>query len=492
MLPTIRRILDLESVLRGLPAVLAGAENLDREVRWVHVAGRPRCAEIVLATDLPPDSGRWLAELAESGVAGVIVQAADPLPEETVRAAQRWGLPLVQVRCEIHVPEVTEAVQELLAAGQFAESRRCEEIHQRFTELSLAGASAATVVSHAAALAKCPVILENAAHQVLAFEPAGADPGVLTGWASVSRRIVSSGRTQCDEQTGWLVTPVSAQGREWGRLLVRCPRPVAGHVILAERAAGVIALDWLAHGDEDPRLRTQRTLLTSLLAGDLVAAEFAARCRALGMPLDRPVLVAVVVRHPPGRDLLDRIGNDRVALCAAIDDVSDGVLLALRSDDDVHAQLTRFAKSMGERAIVAASEPVTSVNDLRKALVEARRLAAAAGGGRWDVPYVTHRDLGLRGLMYLLRDDHRVQAYVERELGPLLKQEHANLIITLRAYLDSGGNKTDAAVATYLSRQALYDRLKRISQLLDVDLDSPRTRTALHAALTAHDAITHS
>ncbi|WP_143467239.1 helix-turn-helix domain-containing protein, partial [Lentzea kentuckyensis] len=48
-----------------------------------------------------------------------------------------------------------------------------------------------------------------------------------------------------------------------------------------------------------------------------------------------------------------------------------------------------------------------------------------------------------------------------------------------------------AAAATNLSRQSLYDRLKRISQLLDADLDSPHVRASLHAALAAHDAIEH-
>jgi purine catabolism regulator len=490
MLLTIRRILDLESVVRGHPAVLAGAENLDREVRWVQVAGRPRYEELVLATDLPPDGAGWLAELAEIGVAGVIVQVADELADETVSAARRWGLPLIQLRPEVGV---AEAVQALFAAEQLAESRRCEEIHQRFTELSLAGARAAAVVSRTAALAQCPVVLENRAHQVLAFEPAGADPAVLDSWEPMSRLIVSCGQTRYD-RAGWLVTPVSAHGRDWGRLLVRCPRPSTSDVMLAERAAGVIALDWLAHGDEDPRSRAQQTLLTSLLAGELVAAEFAVRSRALGVPLDQPVLVVVVVHHPPGRDLVERVENalpaGQVGLCAAIDNVSVGVVLALQPEE-VYTRLAGFAETVGhwESVAVAASEPVTSVSEVRAALVEARQVAGAAAGRRWNVPYVTQRDLGLRGLMYVLRDDQRVQAYVERTLGPLLNKEHAELIATLQAYLDSGGNKTDAATATYLSRQALYDRLKRIGQLLGVDLDSPRVRTSLHAALDAHDAI---
>ncbi|GAB2832872.1 helix-turn-helix domain-containing protein [Lentzea nigeriaca] len=494
-LPTIQQILDLEDVRRGEPVVLAGAGNLGRAVCWVHVADRPRPGELQLVVDgaLPLDGARWLEGTAATGVAGVVVGCATALPDAVVHAAQRLGLPLVRLRREIQVSRVTEAVLALVAEGRLAESRRCEEIHRRFTELARAGADALTVVSHAAAMAKCPVVLENTAHQVIAFAPADADPQLIDDWESLSRRIIVTGQTGHDG-TGWLVSSVGAAPMEWGRLLVRCPEPAVAQVVIAERAADVIARDLLAHKDEDSRSRAHHALLTALSTGELLSAEFAARARALGVPVDQSVLVAVVIRTRSPGDLADRIRDllqDLVCLHAALDGGSLGVLLALRPDDDVHGHLVRLAEAVRRRApvIVAASEPVTSEQDARKALVEAQQVAAAASGGRWDAPYVKLRDLGLHGLMYLLRDDPRIQAHVERELGPLLRPEHTGLISTLRSYVDSGGNKTDAAATTNLSRQALYDRLKRVSQLLDADLDSPRVRASLHAALCAHDAI---
>ncbi len=404
----------------------------------------------------------------------------------------------MRLREDVPLSQVTEAALALVAAWQLAEARRCERIHQSFTELALAGARASTVVSRAAALAGAPVVLENTAHQIIAVEPADADLGAAAGgWEQSSRQIVTSGQTGHDAGTGWLVATVGAGETVWGRLLVRCPEPSAAQVVVAERAAGVIALDLVARRHEDVLLRARHVLLTSLLTGELLAEEFASRAHALGVPLDGSVLVAVVVRDRSPRDLTARIDDlpaDLAGLHAALDDVSLGVLLVLRPDDDVQDCLERLAKAVRRRApvIVAASEPVRSAKDVRKALVEAQQVAAAASGGHEDSPYVTLRDLGLPGLMYLLRDDPRVQAHVERELGPLLAPGHADLIATLRAYVDSGGNKTDAAAATNLSRQALYDRLKRAGQLLDVDLDSPRVRASLHAAFCAHDAIGRS
>ena len=68
---------------------------------------------------------------------------------------------------------ITEAVHALIVDAQLAELRATEEIHQRFTELSVEGAEPAEVVAQAAALAGAPVVLENLSRQVLAYDAAG-------------------------------------------------------------------------------------------------------------------------------------------------------------------------------------------------------------------------------------------------------------------------------------------------------------------------------
>src|SRR5207253_6480485 len=82
-------------------------------------------------------------------------------------------------------------------------------------------------------------------------------------------------------------------------------------------------------------------------------------------------------------------------------------------------------------------------------------------------------DLRLRGLLHLLRDDPRVQTFVERELGPLLSAEpDTSLLDVLAAYLAVGGNKAEAAKRAHLARPTFYERLRRIERILGTDLDS--------------------
>ncbi len=102
-------------------------------------------------------------------------------------------------------------------------------------------------------------------------------------------------------------------------------------------------------------------------------------------------------------------------------------------------------------------------------------------------------DVGLTGLLYLLRDEPRLQTFVERELGALLRYdaEHPReqLLGALRAYLESGRNKSAAAELAHLSRPAFYERLARIEKVLCADLDAVDVCLSLHVALVALDAV---
>jgi purine catabolism regulator len=142
---------------------------------------------------------------------------------------------------------------------------------------------------------------------------------------------------------------------------------------------------------------------------------------------------------------------------------------------------------------MAAGSSVGALRDARRTLLEAAQVAdAALHGGRKAGTYYRLPDVRLRGLLHLLRDDARLQTYVERELGPLLAhdaEQGTDLIRILTVYLDSGRNKSAAADAAHLSRPSFYDRLHRVERVLGVDLDQVESCLSLHVALLALDAV---
>jgi len=550
MLPTVAEVLALDPVRSGAPRVLAGAERLGAPVRWVHVIELAQAAhllrggELVLSTGiaLPDDAAglsRYVTELASVGVSGLAVELGSrysrTLPAPLISAARDHQLPLIAFERETQFIAITEAVHARIIDAQLAELRSAERLHQVFTELAVSGAAAEEVVTQTATLAGCPVILENLAHQVVACAPLGQDAAsLLAGFAARSRAVRVSGRTGHDATAGWLVTVVGARGQDWGRLIMlRGSAPEAGDEALIERAATTLALGRLLdHQRESLERHAHRTILSAFLGnGYSDHAEAEARALALGVPVTGRLLVAVVVRlaqartatghesAEPGAAVPGMAGvgtpahalagparaagiADAIAgacrhlrlpaLVASLDDDRVAALLALPPRSDPDPALRRLADQLRPRLagvdVIGAGSAVDSVSGVQRSLLEADHVAeaAAAAGGRQ--PYYRIPDLRLRGLLHLLRDDPRLQAFAERELGQLLVHDDATgseLLQALAAYLESGGNKAAAAKRAGLARPTMYERLRQIEDVLGVDLEPAESRLSLHVALLA-------
>jgi PucR family transcriptional regulator, purine catabolism regulatory protein len=554
MLPTVAEVLALDPLRRGAPRVVAAADGLDAPVRWVHVielaeaAHLLRGGELVLSTGiaLPADPAgltRYVADLASVGVSALAVELgsryARSLPAALVSAASRHRLPLVVLERETQFIEVTEAVHALIIDAQLEELRASERLHQVFTDLAVSGAPAGEVVRQAAVLSGHPVILENLAHQVLACEAAGQDTArLLAGFAAQSRAVAPPGRTGYDPASGWLVTAVGARGEDWGRLIMaRGSAPEPRDVALVERAATTLALGRLLDSQRESLERqAHRTILGAFLGqGYADPADAEARARALGVPVAGRRLLPVVVRlvspgpagpaapaGPGGADRADRNGGagleaqaralqvadataaacraGRVpALVGSLDDTRVGALLALPQRADPDAVLGRLAdrlrRRLGPDDVIGAGSVVDSVPEVQRSFLEAEQVADVAARNGGGLAFYRLPDLRLRGLLHLLRDDPRVQAFAERELGPLLRRDDAagsQLLDALAAYLEAGGNKAEAAKRAHLARPTLYERLRRIEEVLGVSLDSAQSRTSLHVAVLAQAAARES
>ena len=174
------------------------------------------------------------------------------------------------------------------------------------------------------------------------------------------------------------------------------------------------------------------------------------------------------------RDLAEAVGQalretKLTALTSAVDDQAVGALLVLANPAAEESALSAFAAALrrirlvgsgpaavngavtgsGPPVIVAAGSGVASLPEARRSLLEARQVADAARRDRRDLPVYRLPHVGLAGLLHLLRDEPRLQTFVERELGPLLAYDAGHpreqLLETLRAYLEQGRNKSAAA-----------------------------------------------
>ncbi|MFF4617571.1 PucR family transcriptional regulator [Nonomuraea jabiensis] len=530
MLPTIADVLALETVRRGSPRVVAGADRLDTRVRWVHVgeiadlAHLLRGGELVLTTGvaLPEDPEKladYIGDLASVGASGLIVELGrrfvKELPPTVVKRAEEHGLPLIVLARETPFVQITESVHARIIDIQLEELRASEQLHEVFTELSVEGASPAEVLAQVARLSNRPVLLENLAHQVLACESAGRDAGaLLAGWETRSRGVAPAERTAYDPASGWVITTVGARGQDWGRLILICDSaPTPRDMVLAERAATTLALGRLLERHQESLERQAHgTIITGILTHAYADPdEAAARARAVGVPLTGRKLISVVIRPTEpadqaldGQAQLGELAEATAAACrdarlpalvGALDQERVGVLLPLPPRTQAEPALTALAERLrvlwrpgGLAFVLAAGSVVESIRDVRRSFLEAEQVADVAVRQPDGRAFYRLPDLRLRGLLHLLRDDARLQTFAERELGPLLAhdaQRGGDLTRILRIYLDAGRNKAVAAQKAHLSRPAFYDRLRRLERVLDTDLDDVESCMSLHVALLA-------
>ncbi|MFB7498371.1 PucR family transcriptional regulator [Streptomyces sp. NPDC056161] len=505
---SVRQVLALERVLAGEPEVVAGAAQLDRPVRWVHVAEAADVGVMLSGGEMVLTTGVLLAgdedkqaeyiqsmDRAEAAAVVLGLGRAFPAPPDTMRrVAERCGLPLVVLHRPFPFAELTEEVQCRLVRRKFAAVSLSETVRTALTALITAGAPLQSLLDEVASHSACPVVVTNLAHRVLAT--AGERPAVddvLRDWERIARQ---AGGGEGDD---WIRAELGGRGERWGQIVLCGYRgDTAAGRLLADRAAEALVLHRMlggaAHSWEE---QSALGLLTDLVSGAVPARQLLPRARAAGLPVNRRTFVPLVVRdaEPAGVDRVLRM----LGLAGLAAEVADGVtatLLSLPRDQDADALTAHFAtrlrtESGPARTVVAAAGPRTAWDEVPAGLREAQHVADAVtdSAAALDLPAVVRlRDVHLRGLVRLLRDDPQVQSFAERELDGLLCGADQDLLNVLRTYLATGRNKSRTAQLHHVSRPALYRRLEAIQARLGVDLDDFEQAASVHIALLAHDA----
>ena len=506
---SVRQVLALERVLAGEPEVVAGAAQLDRPVRWVHVAEAPDVGvmlsggEMVLTTGVllagdEEKQAEYIQSLHRAEAAAVVLGLgrAFPSPPDVMRrAAERCGLPMVVLHRPFPFAELTEEVQARLIRRKFAAVSLSESVRTALTGLITAGAPLQRLLDEIAQHSACPVVVTNLAHRVLATagERSAVDD-VLRDWERISRQAGGS------EGDGWIRAELGGRGERWGQIMLCGHRGDTGTGrLLADRAAEALVLHRMLGGTSAHTWEEQsaQSLLTDLVSGVVAARQLLPRARAAGLPVNRRTFVPLVVKDGEPAQL-DRVLRmlGLPGLVAALAEEATAVLLSLARDQDAEALTAHFAarlrtESGSTKSVVAAADPRIAWDDVPAGLREAQHVADAVADSSavLDLPAVVRlKDVHLRGLIRLLRDDPHVQSFAERELDGLLRSADDDLLPVLRTYLATGRNKSRTAQLHHVSRPALYRRLEAIQGRLGVDLDDFEQAASVHIALLAHDA----
>ncbi|RBM11631.1 hypothetical protein DI005_33920 [Prauserella sp. PE36] len=287
------------------------------------------------------------------------------------------------------------------------------------------------------------------------------------------------------------VLPIGTDGDVAGYLAAgrRAPLSPADHSVLAS-AVGLLALDMARQLQAVERQRAANLAVLRLAtAGYPELTESAADI--LGVPLpgaplrvawlscaagELPGLLRAAERHQG----LGQTG----ALVARYDRHSVVVLLPV-AEGDLQALEEVLHRVPHSRGVVSEGGTLAEVPDAFR-----RTRSVFFGTTRGTDRLVLAKDVATAGLLAQL-DHPGAQGWAAALLDPL--DQHANrskldLISTLRVFLGNNGLVDASATALGIHRHTLRYRLRRITELLDADLDDPTVRAELWLALRLREA----
>jgi PucR C-terminal helix-turn-helix domain/GGDEF-like domain len=486
----------------------------------------------------PDDAAALLATLGRYEAAGLVLRSPVTVTAEVTAAVQASGVPLLGLTRGASWTQLAAMLRSLLAEGDVGDDGA-------ETLGGIPSGDLFSVANAVAALIDAPVTIEDRSSRVLAFSGRQdeADPSrveTILGRQVPERysRLLTERGVFRDlyrsDQPVYVEPPVGGAGLPEFTLpraavAVRAGDEVLGSIWAAVReplsadraramgdAARLVALHLLrirAGADVSRRLRTD--LVSTALEGGTGAFE---AMRRLGLN-DQPVVVlALAVADPAERArIADGLAMHLSAIhprCAAalVGDVAYG-LIPVSADGtgtgtdgtDCEVRAVRIATDFLDR-VGDRSRPVIGIGQVAfdavglpaaracadRALRVLREGVAGRGGGYGEGGgrrVARLADVHAEALLMELRD--LAAAHGDRPTGPVARlsaydAEHgANLVDTLRAWLDAFGDVAAASAAMFVHANTFRYRLRRLAEVSGIDLADPEQRFAAMLQLRA-------
>ncbi|MGY0488616.1 PucR family transcriptional regulator [Streptomyces sp. WG-D5] len=532
---TLRQLLayDEDGLLR---LVLAPAGE-DVVVRGVVIgdesADRPHEGRVVLVAGPGPEPGAWAAAVrraAGRGATAVVARRPDEGPawDEVVAAARETGVALLERAAWADWADTVELLRSALAYAAVGSGDRLAG--------DIAGGGLAVLAQEVARYCRASITVEDTRFRLLAHSAtsSAADPermSTILGGKVPDRRVEQLRRSGLLRAL-WTSRDVihrAADGTDPERLVVaiRSGGEMLGSIWAAadgssfspdaeealRRAAEVAVPHLLQH-----RLRTavnrrrEEHALRGLLCGE---GDAGSHLWSLGLAPETPCAVVVAERDRPTGDITERSlqalwlqatahrldvrvlrESDRITVLLPLPDGDERAASALAGELDSLATALPDAPVVWIGAGPVVPTPLDAADSCAQARLVVRavreRAARTPGSAAPPARFAGHADVA--DTMTVLRVLDAVRPWWQRHGGPvheLLRTDLAaggELVRSLAAYLDAGGDVPRAAQRLVLHPNTLRYRLRRARERFGIDLDDPDTRLVVTLAVRLADA----
>ena len=453
-------------------------------------------------------------------VAGVAAFSAEPWqPTVTARdIAARADIALISIPAELELAALVQAIMREIGGGADRALGRAQQGLEAVLAAESAGGGLEDLRAAVSVALGTPIEFHTWAGDGLSG--AAADGGAARSAANGGSGSPGAGAPPGGRPAAEVIAPVVVGETPAGYFVAPDAHGdfgVAVRLVLytAALAAGRL-LDLARRAHETP-VRSRSELLAELLMSDTAINEdLLERARALAVPVTGWHVVVRIEAddlEESGRDevhrfeLMEAAGQAALQAAAAtggtwyLTRIARAIVLVRVTTSNPGPQAGARAARSAERALQAIRSRLPSLRfragvgaphegptGLRASAAEARGALLAARAALKPAGVAAHDAVGVRRMLMEWYASDTARASVRDQLAPLERLGRARAdtaIRTLAAYLDEQGSIVRTAQKLHLHRNAVANRLRGITELLETDLDDPDQRLALQLACRA-------
>jgi Purine catabolism regulatory protein-like family. len=540
MAATVRSVMQLP--ILSSTRLAGGSLGLDREIASANITDSPdianwvRSNQLLLTTayhfkDNPEGLIPLLYQLNDRQCAGLAIKTkryVDVLPPGLVEAADSLRFPLIELPNNMLLGDVLNQILEHVLNDRQFELQRTLDVHRRFSDLFLRGASMSDISQTLASLVKRPVLILNAMRMPAGYSDSLRRRIETTDLAGQARGLIRSlpfaegGWTSVplnDEET-LIVYPVDVAGLRKGYICVlnsAASVEATLNMMPLEQASYIVAYEHMrqeALKEGEKRLR--RLFFSDWLDDRLGQAEAKRRCESYGIADGNPHLVAVCCADPSregklassdaerahqSEQWLERLGKLAeelpVPLLAELKAKYVVLLIRLPDTDATsydEAEYTSLLKQLQsrledffpeQRFSFGMSNRVSQLDKFPSAYQEARQALESGYSFRKSNFIQTYRTQQVTELLRSIPDKKLADFYYSSLLHFIQPDlpEHQELLKTLDVYLNCECSIAETAKLMFLHRNTVQNRINRCESLLQFSTRDPIDALKMRIAL---------
>lgn len=479
-----------------------------------------------------------IIDLSNKGVAALGIKTGlylKEIPEDMIDTANIVGLPLIHLPSDLPYMDFMLPLNEIIINDQLYRMKKAEEIYRKLLEIILRGEGIEKICSFLTSSFNNPVLAFNANGEILAgcdttyqtfseyIKGADVQAGFCNMWSleysDTSSRTKRIKLYNENDDKSAVALAIENKGLLLGYLLLGEENNYIDELDVAvlEHAAAIITIEFT----KENALFEAECKLRGEILEDLVEGNFKdenniyRRAELIKLNLNSPLCVFcfsisdydkyVVQKNKKDSENILEINNSLLAIIQSnLYNYPGGAMITVRQNCLVGLVKTAtkndllLLKSILEntankisskfsnlKILVGIGRPYYGLKKVKISFEEANDAIRVGKMLQQKSPLFVFEELGPYRFLCELKDSQALKSYYNETLGKIQDhedQEKLNLMETLYEFVKKEGNIRQTAKSLHVNKNTVSYRIKKIEEILKLDLNNPEIRFNLHLA----------